>query len=73
MGNNSLSQVSDLVINIATKEKMYSKIGQFSSRTSILMILDFLYAGIFEKDYDSNIEYISKINKKIVKKNPKFS
>lgn len=73
IGNNSLSQISDLVINITTKEKMYSKIGQFSSRTSILMILDFLYAGIFEKDYDNNIEYISKINKKIVKKNPRFS
>lgn len=73
MGNNSLAQASDLVLNIVTKEKMYSKIGQFSSRTSILMILDFLYAGIFEKDYEENIKYIDRVNKQIVKKNPKFS
>ncbi len=73
MGNNSLAEASNLVLNIASKEKMYSKIGQFSSRTSILMILDFLYAGIFEKDYEDNIKYIDKINKKIVKKNPRFT
>lgn len=72
MGNNSLAQASDLVLNIVSKEKLYSKIGQFSSRTSILMVLDFLYAGIFEKDYINNIEYLIKINKRITKINSRF-
>lgn len=72
MGDNSLAQASDIVLNIVSREKLYSKIGQFSSRTSILMILDFLYSGIFQKDYDSNIEYLIKINKRVTKINSKF-
>lgn len=73
MGNNSLAQASDIVLNMVSKEKMFSKIGQFSSRTSMIMILDFLYAGIFEKDYEANMEYINSISKKIIKNNSKKS
>jgi DNA-binding MurR/RpiR family transcriptional regulator len=51
---------------------MHSKIGQFSSRTSILMILDFLYSGIFQKDYDANLDYLIKINNRVRKVNSRF-
>lgn len=56
VGNNTISDLCDLTLNIVSREKMFSKIGTFSSRVSILLILDILYAGIFAQNYDENIE-----------------
>lgn len=61
MRNNSLSKYSDVSLNVVSKENVYSKIGTFSSRISILMILDFIYAGIFGKDYEENKDYSTRI------------
>lgn len=60
IGNNTISDLSDISLKMASKEKMFSKIGSFSSKLSIVMILDLLYAGIFAKDYNSNLEMILK-------------
>ncbi|MBO1306286.1 MurR/RpiR family transcriptional regulator [Enterococcus sp. 669A] len=56
VGHNSISDLCDLTLKIVTREKMFSKISTFSSRVSILMILDILYAGLFARNYDQNIE-----------------
>ncbi|MCM3216956.1 MurR/RpiR family transcriptional regulator [Niallia taxi] len=69
LGTNTLSQLSDITLHIASKETLSSKIGTFSSRLSIMMILDFLYAGIFEKDYDKNKEYTKRISKIVMAQN----
>lgn len=56
IGGNTISDLCDITLKIVSREKMFSKISTFSSRVSILMILDILYAGIFSKNYDSNME-----------------
>ncbi|WP_270639608.1 MurR/RpiR family transcriptional regulator [Longibaculum muris] len=60
LGENSLSKISSLHLNISTREKQYSKISSFSSDYSIEFILDLIYSGVFLKDYDNNFK--TKIN-----------
>lgn len=55
-GNTSISDLCDYSLHIVSKEKMFSKIGMFSSKYSIMVILDILYSGIFQKNYDDNIK-----------------
>lgn len=57
VGTNSLSSIADVVLHISTREKMYSKIGGFSSLTSISLILDILYSCMFNLHYDRNLQY----------------
>lgn len=54
IGKNSLSDLCHLSLSIVSKEKMFSKIGLFSSKYSILMVLDTLYSGVYKEDYDTN-------------------
>jgi len=55
IGNNTISDLCDISLKIVSKERMFSKIGMFSSKMSIMLILDILYSGIFVKNYDDNI------------------
>lgn len=60
-GANSLTAVTDEHLYIATLEsKSYAntKIGAFTSSMSIMMIMNYLYAGIFLLDYDSNYQLL---------------
>lgn len=56
VGQNSISRNSDCVLNISTREKLYSKIGTFSTDYSITYLLDVLYSCIFAQDYNKNLE-----------------
>ncbi|MDO4448171.1 MAG: MurR/RpiR family transcriptional regulator [Lachnospiraceae bacterium] len=58
LGNNSISDLCDISLKIVTKEKMFSKIGTFSSKLSIMILLDILYSGIFQKNYDQNLSIL---------------
>ena len=58
IGDNKISQMSDCRLNITTREKLYSKIGNFTSNTSIIYLLNLLYAIVFAKDYDENLDHI---------------
>ncbi|MGM0241055.1 MurR/RpiR family transcriptional regulator [Enterococcus sp. AZ103] len=53
-GQNYLRDYSDLVLNISSKEKLYSKIANFATQESILLILDALFAKLFALDYEAN-------------------
>ncbi|MGG5318251.1 MurR/RpiR family transcriptional regulator [Enterococcus sp. AZ072] len=53
-GKNYLRDYSDVVLNISSKEKLYSKISNFATQESILMILDALYAKVFALNYEEN-------------------
>ena len=54
VGNNRISDLCDITLNIVTWEKMFSKISTFSSSVSTLLVLDILYAGLFARNYDKN-------------------
>ncbi|MHC5374973.1 MurR/RpiR family transcriptional regulator [Enterococcus sp. LJL120] len=58
IGNNYLADHSDAVLRITTREKLYSKIGNFSSNTSIVYLLDLLYAAVFSEHYQKNLQHL---------------
>lgn len=64
IGDNTLSKQADCVFRITTREKLYSKIGSFSSNNSIGFLLDVLYACVFSKDYQKNLEYKIRISER---------
>ena len=49
---------------ITTREKLYSKIGSFSTNSSISFLLDVLYSCVFSKDYQKNLQYKIKISER---------
>lgn len=63
IGDNTLTKNADCVFRITTRERLYSKIGSFSSNDSICYLLDVLYACIFSMDYQKNLEYKIQISK----------
>lgn len=60
VGENSLTRMAAVVLQVATREKSYSKIGAFSSLESMALLLDILYSCLFAADYDRRYSY--KIN-----------
>lgn len=63
LGDNELKKYGDVVLNISTREKLYSKIGGFVNENSIKLILDVLYACYFELDYDNSLNKRINISK----------
>lgn len=57
IGDNALSQLSDVTLNLCTREKSYSKIAPFTSEESINLILDILYSCLFSLNYQANLDY----------------
>ena len=57
-GENSVAQYADERLYIATMEKQFSKIGAFASYTSMSAIMNYLYAGIFSRNYDQNYQLL---------------
>ena len=53
-GENPINQLSPHIINITTRERLYSKIAGFSSQQSIHLILDILYSCYYARNYDEN-------------------
>ena len=51
-----LTKFANIQLLICSEENHYNKISSFSTRLSILYILDNLYAGLFSQDYDANIK-----------------
>ncbi|WP_281169482.1 MurR/RpiR family transcriptional regulator [Enterococcus phoeniculicola] len=54
---NLLTRQADVVLHMATRESVYSKIGQYSTNTSIVHILDILYSAVFVKNFKKNMEH----------------
>ncbi|MFV0395064.1 MAG: MurR/RpiR family transcriptional regulator [Coprobacillaceae bacterium] len=54
--DNTLITCTDAHLYIPTKENRYSKIGPFISNDSIHYILDVLYACVFSRNYETNID-----------------
>lgn len=62
IGENSLSKLSDVTLNVTTREKSYSKIAGFSSLESISLVLDILYSCYFNTDYKKHYDYKIKLS-----------
>lgn len=56
IGDNTVARLSDCVLKICTREKLYSKIATFSTDSAITYLLDVIYSCIFALDYDKNKE-----------------
>lgn len=54
IGDNTVARLSDCVLRICTREKLYSKIATFSTDSAITYLLDIIYSCIFALDYDKN-------------------
>lgn len=63
LSENSLKNYADCTLFISTREKLYSKIGSYSTNNSIHLILDILYSCIFKMNYHENLVYKTKIAK----------
>lgn len=63
IGDNTISSLSDCSLRITTREKLYSKIGNFTSNTSIIYLLNLLYSAVFANDYDVNLDHIISVGK----------
>lgn len=61
IGENSISNAADCSLWITTRERLYSKIGSFTSSTSIAYLLDVLYATFFSKNYQQNLHYLTQL------------
>lgn len=63
VGENSLTRLGNVVLQVATREKSYSKIGAFTSLESISLLLDILYSCLFRTDYDKHYAYKVNLSK----------
>ncbi|MTC88896.1 SIS domain-containing protein [Streptococcus uberis] len=65
LGDNPISQLSQVTLRLSTKEKLYSKIGTYATDTSITFILDLLYSIYFRQNYDYNLAFRQKTSQEI--------
>ena len=63
IGDNTISKLSNCSLRITTREKLYSKIANFTTNTSIVYLLNLLYSVVFAYDYDSNLDHIINVGK----------
>lgn len=58
IGENTLAKLSDCVLNITTRERLYSKIANFTINTSVCYLLDVLYGIVFSEHYEKNLQHL---------------
>ena len=57
MGANPLRAYADAVLEISTREKLYSKVGPFTTETSVSYLLSLLYSCVFQNNPSRNYEF----------------
>jgi DNA-binding MurR/RpiR family transcriptional regulator len=56
-GSNYIREHVDCVLTISSRERLFSKISNFSTEASILNILNILYSCCFARNYERNLKY----------------
>lgn len=56
-GNNYIRENISCVFTISSRERLYSKISNFSTEVSVLNILNILFSLLFCKNYQKNLDY----------------
>lgn len=54
--DNPIKEYADYQLYLCSNENHYNKISSFSTRLSLLYILDILFACYFKTDYDNNLK-----------------
>lgn len=62
-GNNSLSGLCDVCLYVSTREKLIKNLGSFGFNVSVMYLLDVLYAGYFNRDYEKHYREKVKVTK----------
>lgn len=57
LGDSILRHQADVVLDIASRERLYSKIATFATEESIAFLLNSLFSGIFARSYQQNLEH----------------
>lgn len=57
IGENTLSESADCVLQMTTREKMYSKISNFTTGYSLELLLNILYSCFFKTNYNHFLDY----------------
>ena len=68
IGECSLSTLSTVVLRLTTRERLYSKIGNFTINTSICYLLDVLYGCVFAENYQQNLNHLIAVGQKVDKR-----
>lgn len=55
IGTSTIAKYSDIILRIATKEKMFSKISSYSTDVSVEYLLDVLYSCFFNLHFEKNL------------------
>ena len=70
IGDNHLSHYADYILNIGSREKIFTKIAPFASQASMEYLLNVIFACIFQKDYKQNIQNKISYDKKNDSRHP---
>ncbi len=70
IGDNHLSHYADYILNIGSREKIFTKIAPFASQVSMEYLLNVIFSCIFQKDYDQNIQNKISYDKKNDSRHP---
>ena len=54
-GSNTLSSMCTCCLYVSTREKLISNLGSFGINVSVMYLLDVIYAGYFNRDYDRHL------------------
>lgn len=73
IGDNHLSHYADYILNIGSREKIFTKIAPFASQASMEYLLNVIFACIFQKDYEQNIQNKISYDKKNDSRHPQSS
>lgn len=71
IGDNQLSKHCTYILNTGSREKIFSKIAPFSSKTSIEYILDIVFSCYFKLNYDQYVEEKISTDKQFDMRHPK--
>ena len=63
--SNNMQQYADYTIHMSSYENHYNKVSSFSTRLSLLYILDVLYATYFQLHFEENITYKTNVYKRM--------
>lgn len=56
-GGNYLRDHADVILTILSRERLFAKVGTFSSEESTACLLDILYAALFAERYQANLQH----------------
>lgn len=61
IGDNYLADKSNAVLRLTTRERLFSKIANFTITTSLSYLLDLLYGCVFAENYQKNLAHLIKV------------